>query len=362
MMTKTKSPFKFLDAFEKKDNSLFFGRDVEVNALYKMTFETNLILLYGASGTGKTSLVKCGLANKFSDSRWKEIYVTRKQDINESLKQEINQELEILREMEELDDTIQEEEDLIETLDLIYDYTFTPLSLIFDQFEELFTFDVNEEEQEKFFSFIQRLLKRKIACKIFIIMREEFIAKLWDFERVVPTLFDYRYRIEKMRDRKIKEVITKLLEKLADDEKIRVEALGNTVALIHESINTDTAKNELTYLQVYLERLYQEADQISQNQLPLFNLALINKVGEIKDVIGQFIDNMIDQLEVQLGEDKIGLPLQILGELITNNRTKKILSLEQLKTNLKEKYGDILKDKDIQLCITTFQTMRILKP
>ncbi len=46
------SPFKFLHAYQKDDIDLFFGRNEETEALYEMTYDTDLILLYGASGTG----------------------------------------------------------------------------------------------------------------------------------------------------------------------------------------------------------------------------------------------------------------------------------------------------------------------
>ena len=59
------SPFKFLDSYEKSDKEQFFGRNKEIAQLYNALHTSNLMLLYGASGTGKTSLINCGLANEF---------------------------------------------------------------------------------------------------------------------------------------------------------------------------------------------------------------------------------------------------------------------------------------------------------
>ena len=47
------SPFKFLDSYGKEDKEIFFGREEETEMLYKMSFQTNLMLIYGMSGTGK---------------------------------------------------------------------------------------------------------------------------------------------------------------------------------------------------------------------------------------------------------------------------------------------------------------------
>ena len=53
-----KSPHQFLDAFSKEDKDLFFGRETEVNQIYDLTFDTKLIVFFGGSGTGKTSIAK----------------------------------------------------------------------------------------------------------------------------------------------------------------------------------------------------------------------------------------------------------------------------------------------------------------
>ncbi len=65
-----KSPFKFLDSYTRDDREIFFGRDREIEELYRKVFESKTLVVYGVSGTGKTSLIDCGLANKFQDADW----------------------------------------------------------------------------------------------------------------------------------------------------------------------------------------------------------------------------------------------------------------------------------------------------
>src|SRR5512137_1018552 len=80
-----KSPFKFLDSFTKDDREIFFGRDREIEELHTRVFESKILLVYGTSGTGKSSLINCGLANRFNDSDWLPVNVRRGSDINRSL-------------------------------------------------------------------------------------------------------------------------------------------------------------------------------------------------------------------------------------------------------------------------------------
>jgi hypothetical protein len=85
----SQSPFKFLDAYQKEDADRFFGRERETAQLYNAVHASNLVLLYGASGTGKTSIINCGLGNKFVDSDWLPLYVRRGTDLNRSLDREL---------------------------------------------------------------------------------------------------------------------------------------------------------------------------------------------------------------------------------------------------------------------------------
>jgi ABC-type phosphate transport system ATPase subunit len=65
-----KSPFKFLDSYTISDRDIFFGRDQEITDLYRKVFESKILLVYGVSGTGKSSLINCGLASRFDESDW----------------------------------------------------------------------------------------------------------------------------------------------------------------------------------------------------------------------------------------------------------------------------------------------------
>ena len=60
-------PFLGLEAFEAKDAALFFGRRDETQALVERLKATNLVMVVGDSGSGKSSLVKAGLVPAFRE-------------------------------------------------------------------------------------------------------------------------------------------------------------------------------------------------------------------------------------------------------------------------------------------------------
>jgi AAA ATPase domain len=63
-------PFRGLEAFGVKDAYLFFGRDQETEQLVERLKQTNLIMVVGDSGSGKSSLVKAGLVPAFKEGRF----------------------------------------------------------------------------------------------------------------------------------------------------------------------------------------------------------------------------------------------------------------------------------------------------
>jgi energy-coupling factor transporter ATP-binding protein EcfA2 len=63
-------PFMGLEAFTAADSYLFFGREQEIADLIERLQRTNLLLVVGDSGSGKSSLVKAGLVPAFREGRF----------------------------------------------------------------------------------------------------------------------------------------------------------------------------------------------------------------------------------------------------------------------------------------------------
>ena len=146
-----KSPFKFLDAYTREDREIFFGRDREIEEMYLKVFESKILLVYGISGTGKTSLIDCGLSNKFEESDWLPITVRRGFNIVDSFIKEL--EKAAISPVRIDSDTSR----IVKALHSIYLDHFKPIYLIFDQFEELFIFG-EQEEREGFIQIIKAII------------------------------------------------------------------------------------------------------------------------------------------------------------------------------------------------------------
>ncbi len=344
-----KSPFKFLDAYTEEDSDIFFGRDIEIEEFYDRVFETNLILLYGASGTGKTSLIRCGLSNMFESTDWHPMYIRRNENIIDSLHQAIDK----------IAITKTKNNSIADKIKSIYLDYFKPIYLIFDQFEELFILG-SKEEQIHFFEEMKTLLDQGLQCKIVISMREEYIAYLSDYELVIPALFDNRQRIEKMNTLQVQEVIAGTMEAF----KIKMTPEEEVIDSIIHTLRDPKSGIELSSLQVYLDSVFRNAKKVKSKESEeiIFTPELIEKTGKFGDVLNGFLGNQLQLIEEELkakGSTIPGIPKLVLFSLVTEEGSKKTLETEVLFEQLLKRRN--ISKEEVQYCIQRFQDLRIIQ-
>ena len=162
-----KSPFKFLDSYTLADREIFFGRNQDITDLYRRVFESKILLVYGVSGTGKSSLINCGLASRFDDSDWLPLNVRRGSNIIESLNEAFDKQ--VLT-------PLKKNLSVSEKLQSIYLDHFKPVYLIFDQFEELFIFG-SDDEKTGFIKLIKEIVESDTQCTQYSVSGRSFLQE-----------------------------------------------------------------------------------------------------------------------------------------------------------------------------------------
>ena len=356
-MTQENSPFKFLDAYEKADVDVFFGRDKETKDLYNSLSGVKHLLVYGPSGSGKSSLVECGLRNKFSDTDWFALTIRKGQDINASIFLAIN---------EALDNKIVLDTDtklpvdpkigIGEAIECLFEERYQPIYLLFDQFEELLI-SGEQDEKIKFFTNLNRLIRSQLPSRVLLIMREEFIGHFSEFEHLCPSIFQHRFRVEKMGRTQVQDVVKAMLEAPKYREHFDVENSAALAEKILTKLPDKRKEIELSHVQVFLGELWDRADsKKKEGKLPFFSADLLKKDDNLESVLESFLKKQMAELESTYGK---GVPLELLAAMISEKFTKLQLSEADIKIELKVK--NITSKKPIHDLLMAFEQRRILR-
>ncbi|MBK9748920.1 MAG: tetratricopeptide repeat protein [Chloroflexi bacterium] len=254
-----------------EDIDVFFGRTRETRQIFSLVVAEPAILVFGQSGTGKTSLLRAGLQPMLEDNRfevWGPVRVQGYADnpvirnifiynalrgwVGEGAASDLAQ-MSLTDFLHSRPRSADSERDL-------------PLRiLIFDQFEELFTAYGAERwtDREKFFRQITQALKEDEYLRVMFFMREDFIGELVPYETLLPGRLEARFRLERLRRDPAFEAVTGPVEKtprryvggaaeLLVDKLIRVENVVPPVGT-EEFV-------EPVILQVVCSRLWDELD------------------------------------------------------------------------------------------------------
>ncbi|MEY2556707.1 MAG: hypothetical protein QOE34_132 [Verrucomicrobiota bacterium] len=177
----TTSPYRGLDRFEDRDKDLFFGRDQLIKSLLAQLSASNVLLVLGASGSGKSSVVRAGLLPHLSQligARFR--YFTLVPDVNpfESLRSALQGAGFNQAQTRELADARPETPaKLIHTLQRSGDQWL----FFIDQFEELFT--VGDEKLRASFiaALVQIAQDTNSSTKLVLAMRADFLDRFSPF-------------------------------------------------------------------------------------------------------------------------------------------------------------------------------------
>ncbi len=211
-LTTTNNPYRGLESFEKEHASLFFGRQTLVETLADTVASQPLTVVLGASGTGKSSLVKAGLVPYLewsAQERWTILSTTSSSRTT--------------RFMRPGESSIWEFQHLLHTNGLITDdaescnrlrtepsaladviHTWSAnhadqhLLLIIDQFEELITLCQQDTEREQFLRMLANAVQAHPDClRLVLTLRSDFepqfsdsaLTSFWNAARfVVPPM------------------------------------------------------------------------------------------------------------------------------------------------------------------------------
>ncbi|MEL4454897.1 AAA family ATPase [Lutimonas vermicola] len=355
-----KYPFKFLDSYTKEDKDFFFGRKTEIDALYKMIFKTRILVVYGTSGTGKTSLIQCGLANKFNSYDWLSLNIRRGTNIVSALDKSLCSESDGMFSYDDKNkDGIK---DLSAKIEAVYKASFRPIYLIFDQFEELYVLG-SKSEQKQFIKAIKEILSIKRPVKIILSIREEYLGYLYEFEKEVPQLLRRKLRVEPMNIDKVREVMHGINSYKDSLVRIKDDEIEEITEEIFEKLKgkEKTLTIQLPYLQVFLDKLYMNKTGDEKHETDAeISMDDLKKIGDIDDVLKDFLEEQVKQISGKFSTKKNKVTSEMVWSILSNFCTLEGTKEPISKIELINRLPNVNK-KLIDASVEAFTKSRIIK-
>jgi len=174
---------------------------------------------------------------------------------------------------------------------------------------------------------------------VLLIMREEFVGHLSEYEKECPSIFQHRFRLEKMGRADVRAVILNTLQAEQYRDAFSVAAPDDLTDKILSKLPDNQRIIELTYVQVFLNELWERAKENEIRKLPLIDVNLVDEDDKLEKILDSFLKKQILDLERSYPDN---LPLEILAAMISERGTKLQLSKEEIETDLKRKQIDIL--------------------
>lgn len=223
------NPYRGLKAYEKEHSHLFFGRTTLVEKLCDGVCEQPLTIVLGASGSGKSSLVKAGLIPHLENFDLSQ-QPYRKLDQETKQHQHKHPQWQILAPIRlgetplvafsnALKDTASPLADLLKQAELTSEalvnaliswncrHPDTYLLIVIDQLEELVTLCKNEQERSDFFNLLATLLHSSShQLRILLTLRSDFEPQFRDTV-LEPYWAKARFMVPAMTREELKEAI-----------------------------------------------------------------------------------------------------------------------------------------------------------
>lgn len=295
-----RNPFMGLKSYNESDTNLFYGRDRVIEALDKLSQTSPLIVVSGASGTGKSSVIKAGLLPVLRKKSWRILPVIRPgKEPMQSLK-------------EAIPDLAAERDKKVPTV------------VIIDQYEELITQCLDPDDRVTFEAQLAEWLQTYPELRIIISIRSDFepqfentgLAAWWSKGRYIVPAFSQDELREVIIKPTIQEVLffepDTLVDKLVDAVNQAPGALPllsfTLSELYHAYLNSGRTNRAFTLedyeklggvigaLRTRANGLYDSLDQRHQHTMRKLMLRMVSLEG------GELASKRVFESELQFSD------------------------------------------------------------
>jgi hypothetical protein len=363
-----KSRYPGVKPYETDDQNIFFGRSKDIRILFDLIRIEKTLLLYSKSGLGKTSLINAGLIPQFITAGEFNVFTIRFGIHSETSfippKRKV---IEILNKGAENSPLLAFPELKEDTFSYwlkatqIQDPEKTHV-LIFDQFEELFTYpqDHIEEFSKELYEVIYlktspffrrnlielvennptafskeqfNELSSAINIRFLFVIRSDFLSKLNHLTNWLPNLQRTFYELNPLETEDAKQAIIEPAKRKGDFSTPGFEYTPETVEKIIGELS-DHNQQPIETFQLQIVCQYAE-NVVSKN--PGHLVISSSDLGEINDIHQRFYDTLISNLPIENEDERLRLRILLEEDFIYEPEQRR---LQVLKGKLLKKISE----------------------
>lgn len=353
-------PYRGLEPFDERDAAFFFGREREARLIAASLFAAPLTLLYGASGVGKSSVLRAGVLPRLRERRdlLPVVFPTIQRMSGSTVLRGwqsdalggIKETVAVAMYESAGDDSASrasfqdavlanEMAPLRPFLTACHAVTGRRIMLILDQFEEYSLYHPEDDDFGK--QFPDAIVPGDLSVSFLISLREDSLAKLDRFKGRIPTLWDSYRRVDHL-DRKAAEdairlplkeygkqnpdtILTWIEDPLVDAVLSEVQ----TESVQFEETGSGTlgaaagGRIETPYLQLVMTRLWERERQQNSDTL---RLATLREEGGAAEIVRTHLDRVMSHFTP---EDR-DIAARVFHRLVTPSGAKIAFSVRDL--------------------------------
>ncbi|MEH1796242.1 caspase family protein [Nostoc sp.] len=268
-------PYRGLQAFDKEHAKFFFGRQKVVNNIQQKLAQANFIPIIGASGSGKSSVVRAGLIPVLENNGWRVLEMTPDVEPLTELRAAFKP---FFRNAREFYDCIRNHPDGLRQLILRLPSSERFLLLV-DQFEEVFTLCRKEEERHRFIELLTQCHTDRLA--IVTTMRADFLEPCLSYESLTKLIQEQAVYMPPLLGGELEEAIASP----ADLQGYQLER-GLLGSIQQEVVGQE--KGCLPLLQFALTELWEQRDR----QAHQLTVAKYNELGGVTGALNRHAENL----------------------------------------------------------------------
>jgi len=358
--------YKGVNSFTEEDKNIFFGRNSEIEEVYKNIYSERILVIYSKPGFGKTSLINAGIIPMIRQKNKAIIYNLNIKNYIKSNSENLISKLITEIEKEDiknsyLDKVISDDNSLWIKLKKVQAKHKEPIILFLDQFENFFDYPENEIEDfktqintvlysqipEKYREEIQqkisnntdfltsegfKLLYKSLEVKIVIGIRADRLSLLNSLKDSILNILKNLYELPPLNESAAIEAIIKPAiyeSKYVSQNDFATNKFEYKPELINEIIhsltNNKQKKIETYQLQIICENIERI---VYQNKLEIIDK---HDIGDISSLFKNYYDNLIAKIEDS--EQQHFARLMIEDELILAEEERRLSIYEGVAIN-----------------------------